>query len=184
MAMEHLYQLGHRRIGIIEGMRTSSTAEGRTQGALAFLKDRGIEVDPSLMAECRWDRRLAYAAARRMLKLREPPTAFFSENDYMALSVRDAVLDLGWSIPENIALVGFDNIDVSGTKGIDLTTISMKRHEIGGLAVELLLRKIREPGRWEPQHIVMEPQLVIRKSCGYGDRVMKGRGSIRVRRKK
>lgn len=158
MAMEHLYSLGHRRIGIIEGMKTSSTAEERTRGAMNLLRDRGLEIDPALIAECHWDRKLAYMAARRMLKLKKPPTAFFSENDYMALSVREAVLDLGYSVPEDIALVGFDNIDVSGIRGIDLTTIGMERHKVGGQAVELLIRKIKEPSAKEPRHIVMEPR--------------------------
>jgi LacI family transcriptional regulator len=165
-AMEHLYQLGHRRIGIIAGSLDSSNAVETTRGVTKFLVDCGLGIDRELIVECNYSDELAYHAAKRLLSIEAPPTAFFAESDYMALGVREAILDSGLKIPEDIGLVGFGNIAVSGLKGIDMTTISLKQHEMGSLAVEILDEKIEKGPALMGRQIMLEPKIVIRNSCG------------------
>ena len=85
----------------------------------------------------------------------------------MALQVRDVLLDKGVRIPEDIALVGFDDIDTGALKGIELTTINQKKYEVGTLAVDILIKKIEQETASMARKIVLQPELIIRKSCGY-----------------
>lgn len=167
MAMEHLYKLGRRRIGIIAGAFNVSTAIERTEGARKFLKDCGLKIDPELIVECRFSKELAYHATKRFLSMNKSPTAIFAENDFMALGVREAILDTGLKIPEDIALVGFDDIAVAALRGVEITTISQKKYEMGSLAVKILIDKIEKKPPPMVSQIVLEPEIIVRNSCGY-----------------
>ena len=166
-AMEHLYKLGHHRIGIIAGSLTTSTAIERTEGAKKLLKDYGLKLDPNQLMECNFSKELAYHATKKFLSMKSPPTAIFSENDYMALGVREAIMDAGLKIPENMALVGFDDIAATALKGVELTTVSQKKYEMGALAVKILIEKIKSGAIPMSNQIILEPELIIRTSCGY-----------------
>jgi LacI family transcriptional regulator len=167
MAMEHLYKLGHRRIGVIAGSLDSSNAAATTEGVTKFLKGCGLGVDPNLIVECNYSNELAYHAAKKLLSIETPPTALFAESDYMALGAREAILDSGLKIPEDVALVGFGNIAVSALKGIDITTISLNQHEMGSLAVEVLSERIEKRSPPMGKQIVLDPKIIIRNSCGF-----------------
>jgi DNA-binding LacI/PurR family transcriptional regulator len=104
----------------------------------------------------------------------KPPTAFFAENDYMALGVRQAILDVGLEIPEDIALVGFDDIEAGGIAGVELTTVSQKKYEMGGRAAQILIERIEQKTH-SPQQVVLQPELVIRASCGFRNKPYKTR---------
>jgi LacI family transcriptional regulator len=167
MAMEHLFKLGHRRVGIIAGPLNISTAAERTQGARKSLSDHGLKLDPNLIVECDFSKDQATQATRRLLSLRKPPTAIFAENDYMALGAREAILDKGLKIPEDTALVGFDDIVAASLKGVELTTISQRKYEMGSLAVKILVDKVEKKNFSSVNQVILEPELIIRKSCGY-----------------
>lgn len=126
MAVQHLQKLGHRRIAIIAGSFVISTAMERTEGAKKAVIDSGLTIEPGLIIECHFSKEKAYEATRSLLAHELPPTAIFAQNDYMALGVREAVFDAGLRIPEDIALIGFDDIAASALRGIELTTISQK----------------------------------------------------------
>jgi len=98
----------------------------------------------------------------------EPPSAIFATNDYMALGTYQAIVEGGLRIPEDIALVGFNDIEFTGMKGIELTTIGQKKFEMGALAVKTLVEKI-EGGENKPstKEILLKPELIIRKTCGF-----------------
>ncbi len=166
-AIEHLYRLGHDRIALIAGSLEASTAADRTRGAQQALKDLGIEMPSGLLVDCRFSRERATEAAHRLMERKEPPTAIFAQDDNMAFGVREAVFARGLRIPEDVALVGFDDVDVAGLAGIDLTTINQKIYEMGALGVNVLLDKIEGRGPPRVQKIVLESTLIIRKSCGY-----------------
>lgn len=170
MAMEHLFKLGHRRIGIIAGTLNISTAAKRTNGAKKLLSDHGLNFDPNLITECHFSKDLAFQATKKFLSMTKPPTAIFAENDYMALGVREAVLDGGLRIPDDMALVGFDDIVAAALKGVEITTVSQKKYEMGSLAVKILIDKIEKQSSPMANQIILEPELIIRKSCGYGTR--------------
>jgi LacI family transcriptional regulator len=169
-AVEHLYKLGHRRIGILAGPLNTSTAAERTDGARRLFKEYGLRWDPTLFRVCNYSKELAYRATQKLLSLRNPPTAIFCENDYMALSARDAILDKGLRIPGNMALMGFDDIAETALKGVEITTVSQKKYEMGTLAVKVLIDKIERGSPRMASQIILEPELIIRKSCGYRPR--------------
>lgn len=166
-AVEHLYRLGHDRIAVIAGSMETSTAADRTRGARKALSDRGIEIPPELLVNCDFSRQLAGEAACRLMAMTAPPTAIFAQDDNMAIGVRQALLAKGVGIPEDVALVGFDDIDVAGLAGIDLTTINQKTYEMGALGVNVLLDKVEGEGPERVQKIVLQSKLIIRQSCGY-----------------
>jgi LacI family transcriptional regulator len=167
LAMEHLLKLGHHRIGIIAGALNISTAVEKTEGVKKSLKDYGIKLDPNLMRECNFSKELAYHATKKFLSMETPPTAIFAQNDYMSLGVREALLDSGLKIPENMALVGFDDIASTALRGVEITTVSQKKYEMGALAVRILIDKIKNGTPAGVNQIILEPELIIRNSCGY-----------------
>lgn len=167
MAMEHLYRLGHRRIGIIAGDLNTSTAVERIRGAEKFLAERGLEFDPNLLLVCNFSKELAYLATKKFLAMKTPPSGIFAGNDYMALGVREAVLDSSLKVPEDVALIGFDDIAFSSLKGIEITTVRQKKYDMGALAVEILAGRIEKGGPPKAKHIILEPEIIIRNSCGY-----------------
>ena len=83
-----------------------------------------------------------YQGGKRFLEMAEPPTAIFATNDYMALGTYQAIVEEGVKIPEEIALVGFNDIEFTAMKGIELTTIGQKKYEMGALAVKTLVERI------------------------------------------
>lgn len=166
MAIQHLYGLGHRSIAIITGALDTSTAKERTQGARKAFMEHGLVVRPDLIRECSYSKQGAYLVTREMLALQSPPTAIFAENDYMALGVREAILESGLRIPDDVALVGFDDIEATSLRGVEITTISQKKYEMGALAVECLVERIKGK-RLQAMQIVLRPEVIIRMSCGF-----------------
>jgi LacI family transcriptional regulator len=166
-SVKHFYRLGHNRLALITGEMNTSTAMMRTKGAMQAIKDHGMDLDAKLVVECGYTREKAYKAAKRLLAMKKRPTAFFAQDDYMALGVREAVLNEGWSIPEDVALIGVDDIEMASLTGVDLTTISQKKYEMGAMAVQILINKIKNATPHMVNKIVLEANLIIRKSCGY-----------------
>ncbi len=165
--VKHLYRMGHDRIVLITGALNTSTGKMRTKGAMKAIKDLNMDTDAKLVVKCDFLREKAYKAAIRLLEGKTPPTAFFAQDDNMALGVREAVLNNGLAIPEDIALVGVDNIEMASLTGVDLTTISQKKYEMGIMGVEILLNKIDQTTPHMVNKIVLEANLIRRKSCGY-----------------
>ena len=165
--VKHLYRMGHDRIALITGALNTSTGMMRTKGAMQAIKDLDINTDAKLIMECDYVREKAYKAAIRLLAGKTPPTAFFAQDDNMALGVREAVLNNGLAIPEDIALVGVDDIEMASLTGVDLTTISQKKYEMGIMGVEILVNKIDQTTPHMVNKIVLEANLIRRKSCGY-----------------
>lgn len=165
--VKHFYRLGHNRIALITGEMNTSTAMMRTKGAMQALKDHGMDLDSKLVVESGYVREKAYNAAKRLLAIKNRPTAFFAQDDYMALGVREAVLNEGLSIPEEVALMGVDDIEMASLTGVDLTTISQKKYEMGVMGVQILINKIKNATPHMVNKVVLEANLIRRKSCGY-----------------
>ena len=166
-AVQHFYSLGHDRIALITGALNTSTAKMRTKGARQALSDFGMDKDRGLMIDCGFAREKAYRAAERLLAMKNPPTAFFAQDDHMALGVREVILRAGLRIPEDIALIGVGDIEMGSLSGVDLTTISQKTYEMGVMGVEILINKIEKTTPQLVNKVVLEAELVTRKSCGY-----------------
>jgi LacI family transcriptional regulator len=166
-AIKHLYQLGHDRIAILTGSMQLSTALMRTNGALKALKDLRLVKDTKIIVECNYDRENAFKATKKLLAMENPPTAFFAQDDNMAIGVREAVLSLNLVIPDNVALIGVNNIAISSLTGISLTTINQNIYQIGSTGAEILINKIEKSAKGITSQIFMESKLLIRDSCGY-----------------
>lgn len=166
-AFTHLYRLGHDRIAMIAGAMNTSTAVLRSKGARQALRDFDIEYLPDLVVDCHWRRDRAFEATQQLIKSKNPPTAYYAQDDYMALGVREALLQNGIQIPTDVALMGGDNIEMGGLAGVELSTMSQKKYEMGVMSVEILSNKIEKSMPDMVSKIVLAPELVIRKSCGY-----------------
>ena len=110
------------------------------------IKDFGLHEDPKLVVECRYVRQNAYKATKRFMANKNHPTAFFAQDDNMAIGVREAILSEKLRIPEDVALIGVDNIQMTSLMGVDLTTITQNIHQMGSTGTETLTRKIEGGG--------------------------------------
>ena len=168
MAVEHLVRLGHQRIGVIGGSAESSVGLERLDGGKKALDAYGLKQRDDFFLEGNFLKRSGYQRAKQFLKMAEMPTAIFATNDYMALGVYQAILEEGIRIPEDVALIGFNDIEFSSMRGIELTTIGQKKFEMGAIAVEMLVEKIEEgDDRPSAKEIFLVPELIIRKTCGF-----------------
>lgn len=168
LAVEHLVRLGHKRIGMIGGSSESSVGFERLEGGKRAFETYQIEKRDEYFVEGDFLKESGYQGARRFLKMAEPPTAIFATNDYMALGAYQAILEEGVKIPEEMALVGFNDIEFTSMKGIELTTIGQKKFEMGALAVKMLVERV-EGGEMKPlgKEVLLKPELIIRRTCGF-----------------
>ena len=160
--MHYLLELGHRRIGFITGRKESHSAARRNEAYRISLAEAGIAVDESLIAHGDYTTKTAVSAARQLLTQPEPPTAIFAANDQSAIGVYQAAEELGFSIPEDLSVVGFDNISEAHYLG--LTTVDQFLSDMGYTAVHMLISLIdNEP--LDVKIYKMPAELIIRKSC-------------------
>lgn len=165
LATEHLIKLGHQRIGYINGPENWHTCRARLSGYQNTLSRYNLSFGPSLVRPGDWEIESGYTATENLLKLPERPTAIFAANDLMALGAIYAIQDAGLSVPDDLAVVGYDNRNFTKTFRPRITTVSMPVIEMGGVAAELLLKQIAE-GRKEEEEIKVKGQLIVRETCG------------------
>ncbi|MEW6028953.1 MAG: LacI family DNA-binding transcriptional regulator [Chloroflexota bacterium] len=162
-AVRHLIQIGYRRIGTIAGPVHSTVGLDRKEGYLKALKERGREVDESLIVEGDFTETGGYYAMQKLLPAK--PDAVFAASDIMAIGAMRAAREAGLRIPKDIAFVGFDDLPIATLSDIQLTTVRQPVIQFGIKAVELLLDLI-ENGLHPPRRIIMDTELIIRDSCG------------------
>lgn len=167
MVIEHLLDMGHARIALITGPQETSTGYYRFWGALAAFESRGLKVDQSLIFRGDYSRETGYNLALEIIRTRPKVSAIFSANDIMAMGVLQALAEKGLRCPDDIALVGFDDIEMAGLPGVDLTTISHQKNILGRLAFEQLLARIKGTSDHVTKKFLIDPVLVVRKTCGY-----------------
>jgi LacI family transcriptional regulator len=167
-ATRHLLDLGHRRIGFIAGPDDSSNARDRRRGYEVALRAAGVAVDASLIAPGRFEEDGGAAAMETLLCLADRPTAVFAANDMMALGALDALRDAGLRVPEDIALVGFDDIPTARYIAPRLTTVHQPIYDVGRRAAETVLAQALAPSDAPPAacHQMLDTRLVVRESCG------------------
>jgi LacI family transcriptional regulator len=162
--MSYLIGLGHRRIGFIGGRSDTLSAMRRFIGYKDGLEMAGIPFDPELVLGGDYSREGGRAAALQLLDRPERPTAIFAANDQSAFGVMDIAQELGIRIPQDLSLVGFDNIPEAAQVTPKLTTVDQSVREMGTLATRLLLGILR--GEIPQEKLVKVPtNLVIRDSC-------------------
>jgi LacI family transcriptional regulator len=165
IAVKHLIELGHKRIAFINGLEGWDAATNRLAGYREELAACGIGLDPALVKQGDWQVQSGYTAAQQLLAARERPTAVFAANDLMALGVTYAVQEARLKVPEDIAIVGYDDRDFAGFVRPALTTVQMPCDKMGLVAAESLLSLIR--GEIEAvESTLVRGDLVARQSCG------------------
>jgi LacI family transcriptional regulator len=162
-ATEHLLGLGHRRIGLITGPRGWAATEERRAGVLAALSSARRLHEPELETSGKWSIDDGYRAASKLLAVEPRPTAIFAFNDEMAIGALRAALQRGLRVPEEISIVGFDDVDRAELVVPALTTVHQPLAEMGRVAVSLLLRLL-EGRRLEALRLELATKLVIRAS--------------------
>jgi DNA-binding LacI/PurR family transcriptional regulator len=165
LATDHLINLGHHRIGYINGPESWHTSRTRLKGYMNTLARHHLPFEPILVQPGDWEIESGYSAAKKLLALPERPTAIFAANDMMALGAIYAIQDSGLIVPRDIAVVGYDNRDFTKTFRPSITTVNMPVLEMGRTAAEILLKQIAE-GRKEEDEIKVKGQLIIRETCG------------------
>lgn len=153
--------LGHTRVGAVLGPEDTSTGRARAVGFRDRLAERGIGLSPRYTWQGRFTSATGRQALRSLLELDDPPTALFCANDVIALGVLDAAREARLSVPDDLTVVGFDDIPFSGWAAFDLTTMRTDLAALADAAAGLLLERIRDP-QAALRTIVLEPELVLR----------------------
>jgi LacI family transcriptional regulator len=166
IAVKHLLSLGHRRVAAITGPRGWIATEERLRGFHAALGAAGILAAPELVVESpQFEIDSGRVAARTLLDLDEPPTAIFAFNDNIAIGALQAARERGVGVPDDLSVVGFDDVEAAEIVTPMLTTVRQPLAEMGRMAVSLLERLI-EGQRIEALHVELRTQLVVRASTG------------------
>lgn len=165
LATNHLIGLGHRRVGHLKGT-AASTAQMRFEGyKKALLKNR-IPFDASLVRECGFTEEDGYRSMKEWLATNHAPSAIFAANDPAAIGAMTAINEGGLRIPDDVAIVGGGNIHYGDMLRVPLTTVAWSTSEMGQNAARLLVAMVEGKKRPKEAHIIVEPELVVRESCG------------------
>lgn len=163
-AVQHLLDLGHRRIAYVG---SSVMASGRYRGYVDALEAAGIELDSELVVVGPLDRAAGFAALERLLDVCDRPTAVFAANDAVALGVLQAAHELQLDVPGRLSVVGYDNVDLAAHSVPPLTTVAQPMADMGHTAIDLLMTRLRGKNRGQsPQEVVLTGALVVRESTG------------------
>ena len=174
MALEHLAKLGHREIAFFKGHPGSADTEYRWRGILRAAAELGIEVQPALTIQLERDEssprpslpKEGYVQAQKLLATGRRFTALFAFNDVSAIGAVRAFRDAGLSVPEDISVVGFDDIEAASYLIPRLTTVRQPLRKMGEIATEQLLQQISKGNPTQPLSIAVQPELVVRESTG------------------
>jgi LacI family transcriptional regulator len=164
-AVTHLLKLGHRRIGCISGPRDLGPSSERVRGYREALRKAGIAADPRWLVEGDFHAEGGYRTMCELLERDDALTAVFACNDMMAVGALRAIHERGRRVPQDIALVGFDDIALASYTQPALTTIAQPYRELGRRVAQLLAKGERGE-RAASERIRLEPELVVRASCG------------------
>jgi DNA-binding LacI/PurR family transcriptional regulator len=167
MALQHLYELGHRNIAFMKGQRYSLDSEARWQAIVAIAQEIGIIVRPELcifLEKNIWSPELGYPPVRDLLARTRDFTAIFCFNDTAAIGAVRAIEDAGLNCPRDISVIGFDDIIVAEYFNPRLTTVRQPLHKMGRAAAQLLIQRIQLPDEPSPQDVWFEPELIVRES--------------------
>jgi LacI family transcriptional regulator len=163
--MSYLLSLGHRRIGLIYGIGGHELAEDRRVPYQAGLEGAGIPIDENLVVECGPTIEDGYQAAKKLLELPSRPTAIIAINDLLSIGAVRAAADAGLRVPNDLSLVGYDDIPMANYLVPRLTTVTKDAHASGKKAFEILMRRMQNSDL--PRQKIHTPaRLVIRESTG------------------
>ncbi len=166
---EHLINLGHRRIAIVNGPCSISTAQDRTDGYRAALRRHQIPLEDGLIMEGgEFKQTSGYQHVKQLLAHHPRPTAIFAANNLIAVGALQALREAGLRVPEDMAIVCFDDIGLASVVEPFFTVVAQPAYEMGEKAARLLIERLAVKRNIKTREIVFAPQLIIRQSCGQG----------------
>jgi DNA-binding LacI/PurR family transcriptional regulator len=166
IAVNHLLGRGHRRLAIVTGPLLQEPIRDRYSGAEAAARAAGLpDRDMATLVHCDMTPTAGKDAARRLLELDPLPTGVFCTNDLLAIGLVNELQRAGVKVPQEICVVGYDDIELAGTSFVPLTTVRQPRHELGWTAAELALAESGASGDHEHRQLVLTPSLVVRESA-------------------
>ena len=165
IAVEHLIRLGHRRIAHLIGGQHTASAFRRLEGYKTALRTHRIKIDENLIVPSGFGDHLGSLATQQLLRLRRKPTAIFACDDAAAVGAIRALKDAGLRVPQDIAIVGYDDTPFASTVQPPLTTVRLPVYDMAATATRMLVELVegREPA---PRQVVMPVTLIVRESCG------------------
>ncbi len=162
--VRHLIDLGHRRIGIVLGTGRESVHRERFQGYAQALEEAGIPSCSELVKVRDWEHGLG--VVKEFLDLDQPPTAIFTTNNVVTVLVLADLKRLGRRIPDDVAVAAFDDLELGNLLETPLTAVVQNPTLIGRRAMEIMLHRLAGEGPTELETVILQPTLVVRKSCG------------------
>jgi LacI family transcriptional regulator len=161
-----LLSLGHRRIAVLSGPQGVSTADDRVAGYRRALTEAGLDVDPGLVYYGQFSLESGYAMTQQVLAVTPRPSALFAGNNFIAIGALRALRDAGLQVPEDLALVGFDDLPEDLVVDPFLTVVAQPAYEMGQRATELLLARLSGEAPEAYQEIVLPTEIIVRQSSG------------------
>jgi len=165
LAVKHLIELGYERIGTIGGALHLTTGRERYEGYRKALNAAGVKIDERLIKVGNFKTESGYALTKEFLASPQPPRAIFVANNLMTLGTLRALRENNVRVPDEMALVGFDDMPWSSELCPPLTAVSQPAYELGKETVQLLLRRLADPDA-PIRTVTLQPRLVVRESCG------------------
>lgn len=165
LATEYLISLGHKKIAFIGGNEHTCTYRERLKGYKSALEEYGLGIDESLIRSGAFKRSSGYEITKIIIKENSVPTAIVAANDIVALGVIEAAEEFNLSIPDNMSLIGFDDIPYASLPKIRLTTISQPKYDIGKIAVDILFKKVDSKRQRKTLKEIVQTELKIRSTC-------------------
>jgi len=166
LATAHLLEQGHKRIGFVHGPLSIRQCAERRRGMMKAVRAVGFDPDEVIVDITTTTQRASDGeeSAEKLLRVKSKPTAVFCANDLLALGLMRGLSKHGITIPGDFALVGYDDVEFASMLSTPLTTIRQPKYELGSKATELLLEEARDPHTHQHQHIMYEPELIVRAS--------------------
>ncbi|WP_394194585.1 LacI family DNA-binding transcriptional regulator [Microbacterium foliorum] len=161
VATRHLIELGHRRIGFLAGRPDLRSAGLRDAGYRRALSDAGIPIDPSLIGVGRYELDATRESARIMLSGDSRPTAIFAANDLSAIAVIDVAHELGLRVPDDLSVIGFDDVPEATRRALPLTTIQQPMRRLGAVAADMVFTLLAGQ-EVDEMHVILPTRLVVR----------------------
>jgi DNA-binding LacI/PurR family transcriptional regulator len=166
LATRHLLSLGHRRIGMIRRKPTTALSRMRYVAFQDMLQQASISLDPDLVIESEAGQASGYASMQRLLALPRPPTAVFAHNDVLAMGAMSAIRQAGLTVPQDMSIVGYDDIIHSAYLNPPLTTVKLPIAEMGRVAGKKILDLIKSGNSFSPTTTTLPVELIVRASTG------------------
>lgn len=166
LALRHLVDLGHRKIAILRGQAESADSRDRWEAVQTVAQEIGLELDPELVIQIDSidsSPGVGYPYGKQLIEKKKPFTALFAYNDISAMGAIRAFQEAGFRVPQDISVIGFDDIPAAAFHYPSLTTVRQPLHKMGETAVEILISRIEENKEW-PGEISVQPELVVRES--------------------